>query len=999
MKRNRDSFSVCYIDYGNKEDIKKLCALSPQLLQKRCFLVSCKKPSSLSVSDFTKFLVSSEDVTVLKIGKNFADLSFILGNESHIMQCHPCFPNDAMKSEVSGKSYEITNNIHKKAAIINPKEKAATLSPKEKATNLSLKEKATTLSPKEKAAKIMVDKILSVNTKYNVKVVFIKTFSEIFVQFSDEEKSMNDMLVQFNKYCTNNQKRYEPHLGEIVGCRYIDGVWYRGLIKEIVKEKDTEKYRIFFIDFGNEELASSSDIQFLPDKFSHPKFCLCVSVPGVKSEIVSQCLLKKLLSEFWDMKIININKQPMQVTLMQGDTTLSDLVKNKSALKRQKLPESATVIKISYEDEKYLYIHMLKDIPALEELSLKLNSLSNAPVAKNPLVNNVYCGLCSDGLWYRVVILEQIPQEISLYKVCFLDYGNCETITKNNLRELPDDLFTLPIYCLPITVDNRNKLSLNMKDQYTVEVVGMKGKIQEVKFLNLKTNPSLPNISSLERRCLKDGLNDVMLCFVENNIHYCQLTADNDEIINLLNTIRKCAREDDCPDALSVGDVVCAQSSDGSWYRAAVISTKNTSSYKVLFFDYGNTELVKAECIKVLPHELLKYPIFAIPLKIRNIEAVELGDIYISVKKIDVLKDNIHVVDIIIEKDATLPVISCIERTVIPIGTVTEITICHIEDIYFAHPSFNGNKLTELSNSLLKAEDFKELLQLPKENDVICAKFSDGVWYRSFVSEVHSTSNSVKVHFFDYGNSEIITLENIRVLPSELCSYPILCVQIKFKNPDKVNNILLQNVTTLNVKVLSMDGDVHVVDLQDSDDSEKSLKNVLLVLKYQELPINEECQVIFYHREKDIFYLQNVANIHLLSEVQEAIKEHSFQVDADQHSYQPSVGELVCAMSSVDNCWYRGYVKEILSKEYKIFFIDYGNCEVVPELHLKCMPSSLIKYPALAIQVKFKNPETAEVVELERLYTVKAEGNSSDNLQTIRLVEAKVTFLNIFFFF
>ena len=268
------SFLVHFIDYGNKEEITKIRSLSEELLQKCCYLVRCEKPFNLSFTEFEKFLGDQgAEVTVLKVDGKAAELYFHY-NTKYSMMCYPCFSDSASEIEAavsqdSSVFSEVSpaSKVKKGSCTVNDSKEVIEISTTSKVSSPS-----TNISPSSKfkkslqsenfkaiAEKITVPKILSTAVNYSVRVLFIKTASELFVLLIEDEVAMNNMVKNLNSFCNSNKSSYIPSIGEIVSCKFRDGAWYRGK----VMKKLNNKYLISFIDYGNEDTVSQNDIQVL----------------------------------------------------------------------------------------------------------------------------------------------------------------------------------------------------------------------------------------------------------------------------------------------------------------------------------------------------------------------------------------------------------------------------------------------------------------------------------------------------------------------------------------------------------------------------------------------------------------------------------------------------------------------------------------------------------------------------------------------------------------
>lgn len=61
---------------------------------------------------------------------------------------------------------------------------------------------------------------------------------------------------------------------------------------------------------------------------------------------------------------------------------------------------------------------------------------------------------------------------------------------------------------------------------------------------------------------------------------------------------------------------------------------------------------------------------------------------------------------------------------------------------------------------------------VPKNGDLVSAKFSDGAWYRAKIRRSSPVKKEAEVTFIDYGNQDIIAFSNIRPLDQKFRSLP-----------------------------------------------------------------------------------------------------------------------------------------------------------------------------------------------------------------------------------
>jgi len=85
-------------------------------------------------------------------------------------------------------------------------------------------------------------------------------------------------------------------------------------------------------------------------------------------------------------------------------------------------------------------------------------------------------------------------------------------------------------------------------------------------------------------------------------------------------------------------------------------------------------------------------------------------------------------------------------------------------------------------------------------------------------------------------------------------------------------------------------------------------------------------------------------------------------------NYDPSPGVVCCARFTVDNEWYRARVKSRAGGEYTVYFIDYGNTDVVGRDRLKALDPSL-------------SPQAVspQAVECRLAYLIVGSGDDDDH--------------------
>lgn len=88
---------------------------------------------------------------------------------------------------------------------------------------------------------------------------------------------------------------------------------------------------------------------------------------------------------------------------------------------------------------------------------------------------------------------------------------------------------------------------------------------------------------------------------------------------------------------------------------------------------------------------------------------------------------------------------------------------------FYAQHIKQGEKLEKLLDSM--QEELKKNPPTPfsynfKKGEIVSAKYSDGRWYRGKIEKLNVNAKTADIFFIDYGNSEVVSQENLAPLPS-----------------------------------------------------------------------------------------------------------------------------------------------------------------------------------------------------------------------------------------
>ncbi|XP_071531982.1 uncharacterized protein [Panulirus ornatus] len=104
-------------------------------------------------------------------------------------------------------------------------------------------------------------------------------------------------------------------------------------------------------------------------------------------------------------------------------------------------------------------------------------------------------------------------------------------------------------------------------------------------------------------------------------------------------------------------------------------------------------------------------------------------------------------------------------------------------------------------------------------------------------------------------------------------------------------------------------------------------------------------------------------------------------------NFKPDIGCIVAALSSSDNSWYRAYVHKLIAGKYSVYYIDFGNMEMVEKT--KPLPPGLFtELPGLVMIAKLHaevdikvQKQLQSIVMINKPITFKVRGKKSKSLK------------------
>ena len=511
------------------------------------------------------------------------------------------------------------------------------------------------------------------------------------------------------------------------------------------------------------------------------------------------------------------------------------------------------------------------------------------------------------------------------------------------------------------------------------------------------------------------------------------------------------------------GALCCAKFKDGLWYRAEVTALQ-PQTCSVRFVDYGNTETVALSDIIPCPQQFLNTPRQAVECALNGVGPPKTGGTGSAAEASKLLKklcsERLLLAKVVGEKGAgKKPLVELIDTSgstdvnianeLIACGHAVATTsvsckpekpvIIDVEEDSLYPPSselvsiaFPAGKdyleavvsevrspnslfiqpgltiqqsLSELLHSLnahLNSSTSSPPTSPPQQGALCCAKFKDGLWYRAEVTALQQQTCSVR--FVDYGNTEMVALNDIVPCPQQFLATPRQAVECALNGvgPPKAGGTgsaaeaskLLKKLTSERLLLARVVGEkgagkkplVELIDTSGSTDV--SITNELIASGHAVattsvtsnpvvplvLEVQEDLKPILYHpcsevdsiefpssedyfeavvsevRSPNSFFIQpGLSTQKSLSELLQSLNAHLNSSTSSPPSSPPQQGALCCAKFK-DGLWYRAEVTALQPQTCSVRFVDYGNTETVALSDIVPCPQQFLATPRQAVE-------------------------------------------------
>lgn len=572
--------------------------------------------------------------------------------------------------------------------------------------------------------------------KYEVYISHSESPSLFYCQLVKESQDLDELMAHIADFYTDKFIHMEPEIGSYCAAKYHkNNSWYRAQIIEVMPRSgeevgETPDVKVLFVDYGNEEVVSPSNmIQKLDCQFTHLP---CQALPCSLLSSVRESFTEEQLEAFFSLNfdedsftihlksLLPTNEWHVELSDQQG-TNLNELFTSPSCSPRLPLVGGETtptyylpqyqpgstvdVFVTCVNSPDNFYCQPLGLASQLEELMSTISEFMSSGQAPTPsLLETLETGqtclarYSDDSEWYRGQIDSVNIPERKIF-VRYVDYGNLFVLDESKVVPLPPQFLSVPVQALHCSVmkpggdhEDRHKVTPTISERF-------------IRTVKEEEHYMLTVLSSSDSKYFVD------VYVGDQKVNFSFL----DTMSSPLNTS---SRDDELSKDLEISPF---HSTDGGAENLLLKMSKSPT-----------TDLEESEEDSTATGE----PLIHAPCHLSLVagETLQINVVYV--------------------KDPSLFYIQRVD--------------CYAE-------------LESLSNEIAQycADCAGQLYQKSYQSgDFVLAQYeSDVTWYRAHVLEQVSV-DSFLVKFIDYGNKETVTSKNMIMCPGNFLELPVQAIAV-----------------------------------------------------------------------------------------------------------------------------------------------------------------------------------------------------------------------------
>lgn len=520
--------------------------------------------------------------------------------------------------------------------------------------------------------------------------------------------------------------------------------------------------------------------------------------------------------------------QPMEVSKglqekIESGPPKSDIAQASATITDNKL--AAYISHTDHPNRFYLQLESDSDAIAAFQQSLQIVASSFPPLTDFRAGVSCIGQYSVDEQWYRAKIIDTDGEITSIQ---FIDYGNTDSITNNNLLKTCNEQFEgIKNYALACALPVQPRNSSEWNDEACNKLRGILEDLIHFEFISEDPNQNYVNLfvgdRDVSKELIAEGhaipleiIKSNEKCFVSHinslNDFYIQLNSRSnalDLIADYLSDISKF----DVLTELKKDTICIALFEDNCYYRAKILNnTKAGDDVRVFFIDFGNTFMAKE--VRSLSKEIAELPqlskrcclqlpadvkVWSDKAENRFREITDEGKTVLTVCPVKPGKQAI--VELLIdgkpisaelstlcEKQINVFVddsdTSIFEKSVKPVKSIANpkarlqgyVTHVNSPFDFYIQLDIKTNEIEVMAANLQAAYEFPLFTPEEVTDNLICAALhNDDCFYRAKI--LNKDNDGYNVNFIDFGNESVS--KELRKLPSPVKEIEPLAVHCK----------------------------------------------------------------------------------------------------------------------------------------------------------------------------------------------------------------------------
>ncbi|XP_015476532.1 tudor domain-containing protein 6 isoform X1 [Parus major] len=637
---------------------------------------------------------------------------------------------------------------------------------------------------------------LEVGSTVNVILSYVENPSCFWCQLSRNCHDLEVLMDEIQEHCKNSS---QPHVWPNLVClaQYSeDKKWYRALI--VSEGVYAEKVEVIYVDYGNREQVCVRKLRAINERFLRLEAqafrCSLYNLiqpngqnPFAWDEEAIQAFHQFVVDSSSDIDLkctifalASINRDLFNIVDLITPFQSACQFLTERGVARRLFPQkdleslvqlhsfyySSHGIKIGSEEDVYIthvenpwtfYCQLERCADTLAQLADDISCLSERVTSTGTLGKSGTLCLArySDSQWYRGVIIERQPKA----KVFFVDFGNTETIETDDLLILPNDasdVLLVPMQAIKCSVSDVSSVSKEAETWFKEAV--LERRLKAIVVAKDSDNTLLVELfdrnAQINTKLKELSLNSTGLCSRVHNETSCSRNTDVNERDETAESPLNEARPlegNRCPPA--------TQQAQGS-----------KRHFKEVVNVFQHSMNMKGDVAAGLlePDEILSTKDAVLLNK-----AGEKSLLSSQVDKLSDTKSDAEGRCIMLKNASDLPP----QKIVPALKTLVYVSYVSDPQDFYVQLGSDEVQLKNILESLNNGKSVKDPCgHLFQAGDLISAVYSeDSLWYRAVVKE-KTSDNSIRVHYIDYGDTSVISVDQARRLPKNLSSIPAMSI-------------------------------------------------------------------------------------------------------------------------------------------------------------------------------------------------------------------------------